>query len=59
VGFFARVARSRLMQTHYFYLYYKERRLLKTFLTQIGPALPLTRGPTRHMFFEVDKVEEL
>jgi hypothetical protein len=27
------------------YLYYKERRQLKTFLTQIGPALPLTPDP--------------
>jgi hypothetical protein len=26
-------------------LYYKERRQLKTFLTQIGPALPLTPNP--------------
>jgi hypothetical protein len=25
--------------------YYKERRQLKTFLTQIGPALPLTLDP--------------
>jgi hypothetical protein len=27
------------------HLYYKERRQLKTFLTQIGPALPLTPDP--------------
>jgi hypothetical protein len=36
-----------------------ERRQLKTFLTQTGPALPLTRGPTCHMFLEVDRVEGL
>jgi hypothetical protein len=28
------------------YLYYKERRQLKTFLTQIGSALPLTPDPS-------------
>jgi hypothetical protein len=27
------------------FLYYKERRQLKTFLTQFGPALPLTQDP--------------
>jgi hypothetical protein len=28
-----------------YYLYYKERRKLKTFLTQFGPVLPLTSDP--------------
>jgi hypothetical protein len=29
----------------YIYIYYKEQRQLKTFLTQIGPALSLTLDP--------------
>jgi hypothetical protein len=36
-------------------LYYKERKQLKIFLTQIGFALPLTPDPP-DMFLEVDKV---
>jgi hypothetical protein len=47
------------------YLYYKERRQLKTFLTQIGFVLPLTPDPTVICFlkwimwkdYEVQKIE--
>jgi hypothetical protein len=41
------------------YLYYKERRQLKFFLTQIRPALPPHARPTRRMFLKVDMVEGL
>jgi hypothetical protein len=40
------------------YLYYKERKQLRTFLTQIGSVLPLTPDPL-FIFFYVDKVEGL
>jgi hypothetical protein len=39
-------------------LYYKERKQLKTFLTQLGPPYPYGR-PIRHMFLGVDNVKGL
>jgi hypothetical protein len=35
-----------------------EASFLKTFLTQFGPGLPLTRGPTRQVIGRVDRVED-
>jgi hypothetical protein len=43
----------------FLYLYYKERRQLKTFLTQTGPVLPLTSDSPVTCFCEVDRVEGL
>jgi hypothetical protein len=34
------------------HLYYKEQRQLETFLTQIGPAIPLTSDPLVICFWE-------